>query len=85
MKNECGMYKCKGIEQDLPLLDFYSIANYGHYMISDYLYSFPFQNKAKTLKQWPRGQGNNKSINEETVIATSSTKNGTVATAGTSK
>ena len=55
-------------------------------MISDYyIYSFSFQNKAKTLKQWPRGQGNNKSINEETVIATSSTKNGTVATGGTSK
>ena len=52
-------------------------------MISDYIYSFSFQNKAKTLKQWPRGQGNNKS--EETVIATSSIKNGTVAAAGTSK
>ena len=69
----------------LPITQLLFNANYGHYMISDYLYSFPFQNKAKTLKQWPRGQGNNKSINEETVIATSSTKNGTVATGGTSK
>ena len=69
-----------------PLPGYFSNANYGHYMISDYIYySFSFQNKAKTLKQWPRGQGNNKSINEETVIATSSTKNGTVATGGTSK
>ena len=69
-----------------PLPNYFSNANYGHYIISDYyIYSFSFQNKAKTLKQWPRGQGNNKSINEETVIATSSTKNGTVATGGTSK
>ena len=54
-----------------------------HYIHSVFIYHF--QNKAKTLKQWPRGQGNNKSINESTVVATSSTKNGTVATGGASK